>query len=94
MAKTISREVTIYKYHFAHIDTATLSMTDLETIETAIPMSPRTVSAKGKELGDKLPVSTETETRKYELPIDLFIKACETYAKEQADLDLNQTTIE
>lgn len=99
MSKTISREITIHVYKFAHVDAASMQMTDLVDVQSPVALGIRQQAAKSKELDGRLCVGQETKSVKYELPIDRFIAACEEYAKEvqekavkgESQSDENQT---
>ena len=85
MAKTITREVTIYRYKFARVDAATMAITDVVEIESPKELGVRDLGKKGKELDDRICVHTDKITRKYELPLDRFIAACNQYAEDAAN---------
>lgn len=82
MAKTISREVTVYVYKFAYVDSASMSITDIEEVNSTEKLGVRRLGEMGKNLGGKICVHADEKTVKYELPLSRFITACEDYSKE------------
>ena len=82
MAKNITREMTLYVYTFAKVDSANCQVFDVEVIESGEAIGVRRLAEIGKEKGGKLCVSSTKKEFRYSLPIDRFIEACKEYAKE------------
>lgn len=78
--KFITREITTYTYTFGRIDLANGQATDLVKFTTVTPMGMRGVNSFSKEHDGVLLLHTAEETKKYSLPVDEFVTACENYA--------------
>lgn len=82
--KVISREVTLYNYTFGKYDVFTGKIMEPQTVTRTAPFGQRELAAYTKDSGLAM-VHAEEFSRKYELPLDLFIAACEAYAEKTED---------
>lgn len=78
--KTITREVKLYSYTFANIDVTTGQTSNMHTIERPYPMTQKAIREYCANHDGSIMVKTDEVTRKYSMPVDDFIKACEEYA--------------
>ena len=78
--KTITRMVKMHSYVFANIDITSGKAHNMTTITRPTPMGSREISAYCKEHNDAVKISHTESDEKFQLPLDVFVNACRSYA--------------
>lgn len=76
---SITRSITVHKYTFANIDLQTGQAVNMHTIEKTFPMTQYDIKEYCKDHDNCLCIHHGTDSRKYTLPLERFIAACEAY---------------
>lgn len=82
--KFITREVTIYTYHFANVDIATGNATNIVSVSVSDKLSLRQIKKKCEELNGAIHIRTDECNQKCSLPVQEFVRACAEYAERIA----------
>lgn len=91
--KTITREINTHSYTFAKYDVATGQTYAVETVTTVSPMTKKDINEYCHTSGCVL-VYTSAEKVRYSLPLEIFVRACEAYARaEAAAVPPNETAV-
>lgn len=80
--KTITREIKMLKYTFANVEVSgeNTSVTSVNYVESAKKLTRAETRAYSQQFGGAIIVATQEFTKKYVIPVEWFIKACEEYA--------------
>lgn len=81
--KVITRTISVNVYTFANIDLASGRAVNIHTVESAVPLTQRQISDHCGQTEDCVCIKQHKEERKYTIPVERFISACEAYAAEQ-----------
>lgn len=91
--KTITREINTHNYTFAKYDVATGQTYAVETVTTVSPMTRKEIHEHCNTFGCVM-LHTATEKVRYSLPLEIFVRACEEYARvEAAAVPPNETAV-
>ena len=82
--KFITREVTIYTYHFANVDIVTGNATNIVSVSVSDKLSLRQIKKRCEELNGAICIRTDEHNEKYSLPLQEFVRACAEYAERIA----------
>ena len=74
----------MYSYHFGTIDLSTGKAENIHVLRLPSPLSQRNLMRYCELHGNCVLLQKTEEPRKYSLPVDLFVQACEDYAKAAA----------
>lgn len=77
--KSINRTISVHKYTFANIDLSSGKAVNMHTVESAIQLTQSEIKKYCEEHENCLCIFHDTEDRKYTLPLEQFIAACEQY---------------
>lgn len=79
--KTITREIIVYAYTFAHIDLETKTWVNPFTVEKLEPMGMREIQRTCVENDNAVLITSDKRAEKYSLPVEKFVEACKEHAK-------------